>query len=63
MQHSPTTLCLSKEKILTLSLKDTDNNWILHEEEEFFMEKSLAYGALSDIQKYLKELENENNTN
>lgn len=57
VQHSPATLCLSDERILKLS-GDYEGNWVLHNEGQF-----LAYGTLENIQKYIKEQENENNKN
>ena len=54
IQHSPTTLCLTKEKILSLSCeKDTDNNWVLHEAGVFFTKTPLVYGTIKDIQEFI----------
>lgn len=53
IQHSPTTLCLTDKRILEIS-GDGENNWVLHNERDFFMEQSLASGTIEDIQKYIK---------
>lgn len=56
VQHSPFTLRVTDEKILKLSVpKNEKENWVLHNENSF-----LAYGTFEDIQKYIKEQQNEN---
>lgn len=55
MQHSPTTMCLTDERILKIS-GDNESNWVLHNKGQFFLEQPLAYGTLENIQKYIKEL-------
>lgn len=62
MQHSPTTMCLTDERILQIS-GDTESNWVLHNEGQFFLDQSLAYGTLENIQNYIKEQQDESNKN
>ena len=59
MEHSPSTLRLTDEKILKLSIPQNEKgNWVLHNENNF-----LTCETLEDIQKYIKEQENESNKN
>jgi hypothetical protein len=37
MQYSPTTMCLTDERILKIS-GDNESNWMLHNEGQFFLE-------------------------
>lgn len=57
MQYSPSTLRLTDEKILKMSIPQNEKgNWVLHNENSF-----LTCGTLEDIQKYIKEQQNGNN--
>ena len=59
VEHSPSTLRLMDEKILKMSIPQNEKGkWVLHNENSF-----LIYGTLEDIQKYIKEQQDESNKN